>query len=247
MTSQIPPARSGPPRRAGSTAPAGGVRPRQPRETDGRRGLPRALQDAARLGLQREDVAGLHQIPRRRPRIDRHLDRPRAVRGADAGGDAVARLHGDRERRLERRLVLGRHQVQAELVAALRRQGEADQPAPLLGHEIDRLGRRELRRHREIALVLAVLVVADDDHAARADVLERVLDRGERPAHRLTSFSTYLASTSTSRFTGRPTSAVPSVVRSSVSGMRETENESWSIADTVSDTPSTAIEPFSTT
>ena len=30
---------------------------------------------------------------------------------------------------LERRLVLGRHQVEAELVAALRRQRQADQPA----------------------------------------------------------------------------------------------------------------------
>ena len=62
-----------------------------------------------------------------------------------------------------------------------------------------------------------------------------------------TSFSTYLASTSTSRLTGRPGSAVPSVVRSSVSGMSDTENETSSIAETVSDTPSTVIEPFSTT
>ena len=62
-----------------------------------------------------------------------------------------------------------------------------------------------------------------------------------------TSFSTYFASTSTSRLTGRPGAAVPSVVRSSVSGISDTENESSSIADTVSETPSTAIEPFSTT
>ncbi len=37
---------------------------------------------------------------------------------------------------------------------------EADQPAPLLGHEVDRLGRRELGGERQVALVLAVLVVA---------------------------------------------------------------------------------------
>src|SRR6185312_9205373 len=119
--------------------------------------------------------------------------------GRDAGGDAVARLDRDRERRLERRLVLRRHQVEPELVAAVGRQREADQPAPLLRHEVDRLGRRELRRERQVALVLAVLVVADDDHLALADVLDRLLDGGEArlrllTAHRATSFSTYFAS-----------------------------------------------------
>ena len=39
---------------------------------------------------------------------------------------------------------------------------------------------------------------------------------------RLTSFSTYLASTSTSRLTGVPGAAAPSFVRSSVSGISET-------------------------
>ncbi len=100
------------------------------------------------------------------------------------GRDPVAGLDGDRERGLVRRLVLGRHQVQAELVAALGRQREADQPAPLLGHEVDRLGRRELGGERQIALVLAVLVVADDDHPARADLVQRLFDRCERSTHR---------------------------------------------------------------
>ena len=45
---------------------AGGVQARQPREVDGRLGLPRALQHAAGLGLQREDVAGLDEVARRR-------------------------------------------------------------------------------------------------------------------------------------------------------------------------------------
>ena len=52
-------------------------------------------------------------------------------------------------------------------------------PARLLGHEVDRLGRRELRREHQVALVLAVLAVADDDHPPAADVLERLLDRRE--------------------------------------------------------------------
>ncbi len=73
------------------------------------------------------------------------------------------------------------HRGQVELGAALRRQREADQAAAVLGHEVDVLGGGELGRHREVALVLAVLVVADDDHPALAQLLEGFLDRGERP------------------------------------------------------------------
>ena len=41
-------------------------------------------------------------------------------------------------------------------------------------------GRDLLRRNRQIALVLAILVVDDDDHLAVADGLDRVLDGRER-------------------------------------------------------------------
>ena len=138
-----------------------------------------------------------------------HGDRARAIRGGDAGRDALARLDRDGERGLEGRLVLGRHEVEAERLAALGREREADQAAALAGHEVDRVGRRELGRDREVALVLAVLVVADHDHPAVPDVLDRVLDRRERLAHRATSFSTYFATTSTSRLTGVPGAAAP--------------------------------------
>ena len=88
----------------------------------------------------------------------------------------------------------------------------------------------------------------DHDHAAGADVGDRVFDRRERRGgHRVTSFSTYLANTSTSRFTGVPGAAAPRFVRSRVSGMRETVKSESLIAATVSETPSTAIEPLATT
>ena len=117
--------------------------------------------------------------------VDGDLDRPRPVGGGDAGRDAVARLDRDRERRAERRLVLVGHLAQAELVAALWREAQADQPAAVGRHEVDRVGRHELRRDRQVALVLAVLVVDDDDEPARPDLLDRLLDRGERAGLRL--------------------------------------------------------------
>src|SRR3954464_8444504 len=125
------------------------------------------------------------------------------------------------------------------------------------GHEVDVVGADELRGHDEVALVLAVLVVHDDDHASRGDLLQRLLDGGEIRRlraqrltgfpRRLTSFSRYLARMSTSRLTGVPGSALPRLVRCSVSGMSDTSKEPSSIRATVSETPSTVIEPFSTT
>ena len=53
-------------------------------------------------------------------------------------------------------------------------------PAALARHEVDRLGRHLLGREHEVALVLAVLVVHDDDELARAEVLDGALDGGER-------------------------------------------------------------------
>ena len=81
--------------------------------------------------------------------------------------------------------------------------------------------------------------------ARMSSIASSIVENGA--AHRATSFSTYFATTSTSRLTALPGAAAPSVVRSSVSGMSETENQSSPTATTVSETPSTAIEPFSTT
>ena len=127
---------------------AGGVRPGEPREVDGRLGLADALEHAARLRAQREDVARLDEVAVRRVGMDRDLDRVAAVGGRDPGRDALARLDRDGERGAERRLVVVGHRAQAELVGALLGEAEADQPARVRRHEVDRLGRRELRGDR---------------------------------------------------------------------------------------------------
>ena len=82
---------------------------------------------------------------------------------------------------------------------------------------------------------------------SRMSSMASSIELNGRVRHRTLSFSTYLASTSTSRLTVRPGAAAPSVVRSSVSGISDTSNAWSSTPETVSDTPSTAIEPFWTT
>ena len=157
----------------------------QPREVDGSLGLARALQHASGACLQREDVARLDEVEGVRGGVDRDLDRVGAVVCRDAGRDSLPCFDRDGEGRAERRLVLICHLAQPELRAALRREAQADEASPVGGHEVDGCGCDELGRDREVALVLAILVVDDDDEAAGADLLERFVDRGERrrPAH----------------------------------------------------------------
>ena len=219
---------------------------------------PGALEHAAAPGAQREDVARLDEVARPRRRVDGDLDRVCAVVRGNAGGDALARLDRDGEGGAERRLVLVGHLPQPELVAALLGQAEADEAPCVRDHEVDRLGRRELGGDREVALVLAILVVDDDHEAAGADVLDRLLDGGERAlgarvgGHRHrgivpgSSFSTYFASTSISRLTCEPGTSSESVVSASVCGISAISKPVSSTAATVSETPSSATDPFST-
>ena len=87
----------------------------------------------------------------------------------------------DRERGAELRGVVGTMR-DLQFVEPRAREGDADQAPALLAHEVDRGRRHLLRRHDEVALVLAVLVVDDDDLLAEPDVGDRGLDRIQRPA-----------------------------------------------------------------
>ena len=136
-------------------------------------------------------------------------------------------------------------------------------------HEVDRLGRDELRGDREVALVLAILVVDDDDEAARADLLDRLLDGREdgvrvrrcSPAHRTLAGVRPAAVTRgvaeqaldvLREHVDLEVDALPrergaaSVVSAIVCGISATPNASSCSSATVSETPSTVIDPFST-
>ena len=114
---------------------------------------------------------GIDEVRPGRRGVDRDLDGARPVRRRDAGGDPLARLDADRERRREAGFVAVRHQRQAQRLDPLPGQREADQAAAVLGHEVDRRGIAVLGWDHQIALVLAALVVHQDEHAAAAGVL----------------------------------------------------------------------------
>ena len=115
-----------------------------------------------------------------RLRVDQHLDRARAVGRRDAGRDAVARLDRDRERRAEVGVLLPDHHRDAAAGrAASAVIGTQIRPRAYLAMKLIASAVTNCGGDDEVALVLAVLVVDDDDEAARAEVLDRLLDGGE--------------------------------------------------------------------
>ena len=74
------------------------------------------------------------------------------------------------------------HRQQAEPVADLAGQRHAQVAGGVADHERDQFGRGLLGGEDQVALVLAVLVVDDDDRLARRDVGDRALD-AVQPRH----------------------------------------------------------------
>ena len=76
------------------------------------------------------------------------------------------------------------HRQQAELVADVAVQRHAQVARRVADHERDEFRRRLLGGEDEVALVLAILVVDDDDGLTRRDIGDRPLD-GVQPRHHI--------------------------------------------------------------
>jgi len=150
-----------------------GPQPRHPAQVHRALGLPGPHERPAGLGAQGEHVAGPGQVIGPRVRCDGRTDGDSPVRGRYAGGDAPLRLDGDREAGAELAGVVPDHGLQVEPVRNAGIEGQAYEPPSVLGHEIDVAGAHELRRHGEVALVLTVFVVHEDDHPALEQFLYR--------------------------------------------------------------------------
>jgi hypothetical protein len=159
-----------------------GIEPGEAGDVDGGLGMAGADQHAAILGDEREDVAGRHDMLRPLAGIDRHRDGARAIGRGYAGGHAFAGLDRSGEGGFVPGAVVPAHQLKAELLDALLGQGKADEAAAVLGHEVDRVGRRHLRRNDEIAFIFPVLVVDQDEHAAVARFVDQLFGAGEEAA-----------------------------------------------------------------
>jgi len=111
---------------------------------------------------------------------DRHSDGMRAISGGDACSHALAGFDRLSEGRSEARRVLPRHRKEAEVVSALLGDGEADEAAAVAGHEVDGFRCDEVGGQGKVALVLAVLVVNNYNHAPGANLVDCSRNVNER-------------------------------------------------------------------
>ncbi len=226
-------------------------------------------------------MAGLGDVRDGGRRVGEQPDGQRPVGRGDAGRHPGPGVDGDGERGAHPLGVVRDHLVEFEPVEVGAVHRHADHPGGITDHEGQQLRGGLLRREDQVAFVLAVGVVDDDDWPAGGDLRDRLVDRGEtritdwqifdhdscplplwmtgvldEPAPAAspatTSFSTYFASTSTSRLTRSPTPRRPRVVTCNVVGIRLTVNVAGVVASagvistTVRLTPSTVMDPFST-
>ena len=72
-----------------------------------------------------------------------------------------------------------RHRSQPQIVGPFFGQGQADQSAAELRHEVDGFGRDELGGQGQIAFVLTIFVVHNNDHASGTNLRDRFGDIDE--------------------------------------------------------------------
>src|SRR6266508_1216543 len=201
------------------------------------------------LGTQREDVARHGEVLGLDLGIDQRADGDGAVVGRGPGRHPPAGVDRHREGGAHGRRVLRDHHAELQLVQPLPGHRHADEAAPVCGHEVHRFRRSLLGGQDQIALVLSVLVVDDQQETSLADLLQGLPDRDEC-AHGIPLSSSercrYLPITSVSRFTAWPRASRPNVVTASVCGITITSNTRASRAAIVRLTPSTATEPCRT-
>src|SRR5450756_80642 len=150
-------------------------------EIDGRLSVAHALEYSSLARAQRRDVSRTAQIARNGVGIDSDPDGFGAILCAHSRGDtkALVRIDADGE---SRAVLVGIDFAllsELELVGTFPRKRETNPPARLTDHEVDHFRPDQLRRADEIAFVLAILIVGDDDQLASLDVGYRLLDCSE--------------------------------------------------------------------
>src|SRR5579859_5357557 len=104
-----------------------------------------ALKNAAGSRSQWKNVAGLDQIFRHSGRLGHDLNRARTVSSRNAGGDSARGIHAHLKIRAKTFAVLFDHSFDAQLLQSFGTGRNANESASVLGHEVDRGGRDELR------------------------------------------------------------------------------------------------------
>ena len=139
--------------------------------------MPGTHQHAAFARDDREGMPRHHEV--RRLCVARHggLHGTRSVLRRDSGRHTFGGLDRHRKRGPVRARVVVRHLRQTQLVRPRLGDRQANQAARVRDHEVDRFRRHVVGGEDDVALVFAVFVIDQHDHAPGADFLDDFLDR----------------------------------------------------------------------
>ena len=160
---------------------------REPAEIDRRLGMAGAHQHAAVARDERKHMAGPDEIGRAHIAVGERAHRVAALLGGNAGGQPVPDIDRDGEGGAERRVVGRHHRLRCRRAASSAVSGAQTMPQQLRMMKAIFSGVQSAAAQIEIALVLAVVVVGDDDDLAARDRLRwlRVTEWGKGVSGRL--------------------------------------------------------------
>ena len=144
-------------------------------------GMAGAAEYASFFGPEGEDVTGAAQVLGFGRGIYQRQDGFRPVLSRNTCGTTVSEqvdAHG--KSRFVERCIVRNHGLQLQFIAPLFAERGADQATAMGRHEIDRVGGRHLRRDDQVALIFAILVVDEDEHAAIARLGDDFFRGGHR-------------------------------------------------------------------
>ena len=150
----------------------------EPAKIDRRLGMAGAHQHAAIFGDQRKDMARPDKIGAAGIVVGEITDRRGAVFGRDAGCRAVAVIDRNGKGGAVNRVVVGDHRRQMEPPSDLPGQRRADDAASMADDKRHLFRRGVDRGNDQITLVLAVVVIGDDDDLAGGECVDRLADTG---------------------------------------------------------------------
>ena len=152
---------------------------RQARQVTAGLGVSGAGQHATGLRHQREDMPRLDQVFGTGIGLDGGAHGLGAIVRGNAGGHPFGRLDRHREIGRERTGVVVDHERQAQRPALFLAQGQADQAPAETGHEVDVFWAHGVGRHDQIAFVLTVFIIHEDDHATGLELFDQLGRRVE--------------------------------------------------------------------
>ncbi len=141
----------------------------QPAHVDAGFGMARAHQDAAFLGDQRKHVPRPYKVRRAGIAVGQRPDCIGPLLGRNSRGQAVADIDRNGEGRTERRVIERHHRIEMQPPRLVERERRADDARRVADDERHLFRRAQVRRDKQIAFILAVIVIGDDDNLATAE------------------------------------------------------------------------------